>query len=307
MSILSALAGNYADDIAKGAAKTAASKVDDIARLVANNSDDIARLAENKSDGLAKAASKSALSPEQAEFFKGSKLRDKNGNLIKVYHTTPNKFEVFDDSSLGKNTFYGNTKFGHFVTPDKDFSARFSNIDNIGGRDAGNVMEMYANIEKPIIHPYGASDKYTDLDELDKIVKDYFKATDNQEGLDYLLEDLYDQFGDNVKPGDLYDEYMMQAYTDFDPFDLADEERKILQGKGYDAVEFVEGLKKNVVDNSLDETPISSYAVFSSPQLKSIANKKPTKNPNIYLSLAGLLGGGSILSSLLSNNQGKES
>lgn len=294
-TLIGNLLGDYGDDIAEAATKSAA-------KSVANKIDDAARISATKADDAAK-----SLSKEQLEFFKNSKLRDKRGGLVKVYHSSPNKFDVFDDSAIGKNTFYGNTKFGHFVTPDKDFSSRFANIDNISGKGAGNIMELYANIEKPIVHPYGAASKYTDLDELDNIVKDYFMATDNQEGLEYMLDDLYDQFGDDVSPGALYDEYMNLSSSEMDPFDVADEERKILQGKGYDAVEFVEGLKKDLVDNSMDNTPVSSYAVFSGPQLKSVSNRKPTRNPNIYLGLAGLLGGGSILSSLLNNNQGKES
>ena len=293
-SIIGNLLGDYSDDIAKAATKSAA-------KSVANKIDDAARISATKADDVAK-----SLSKEQLEFFKNSKLRDKNGGLVKVYHSSPNKFDVFDDSTLGKNTFYGNTKFGHFVTPDKDFSSRFTNIDNISGKGDGNIMELYANIEKPIVHPYGAESKYTNLDELDNIVKDYFMATDNQEGLEYMLDDLYDQFGDDVKPGDLYDEYMKLSYSEMDPFDVADEERKILQGKGYDAIEFVEGLKKDLVDNSIDNTPVSSYAVFSGPQLKSVSNRKPTRNPNIYLGLGGILGGGAILSNLLNNSQRKE-
>lgn len=38
------------------------------------------------------------LTPEQAEFFKDSKVRDENGNLLVVYHGTSERFTVFDRS-----------------------------------------------------------------------------------------------------------------------------------------------------------------------------------------------------------------
>lgn len=228
------------------------------------------------------------LSPEQEEFFKDSQLRDENGKLMRVYHSSPNKFTEFDDARLGNNTAYDNTAFGHFVTNDRDFSSRFRDIDNRG--IDGYTMELYANAKKPITHPYEAAYKYSG-DELDNIVKNYYKETDNPEAL-AAIKEWADESGQS-----LYEAYMDMS-VDENPFEMAAAERKALQGKGYDAVEFVEGRKSGLVDGSTDETPISSYAIFSGNQLKDIKNRKPTSNPNINYALAGLLGTGGLAAAM---------
>lgn len=215
------------------------------------------------------------LSPEQEEFFKGSKLRDENGKLMRVYHSSPNKFTTFDDSKLGKNTAYTNTAFGHFVTPDADFSSRFMDIDNKGAK--GNMMELYANVKKPITHPYNAGYKYKGAD-LDNIVENYFKAVDDLEDLNFLKQAAKDN------ETSLYEAYVDNMDMDSDPFEAAKWDREALMKKGYDAVEMVEGLKSGLVDGSTDNTPVSSYAIFSGNQLKDVNNLRPTADADIMYS-----------------------
>lgn len=279
MSILSSLVSNKADDIAR----IATNKGDDALRAIANTADDSAR-----SIG-------GALTPEQESFFKNSVLRDADNNLIPVYHSTPNIFDTFDDALLGRNTGYENTGFGHFVTPYRDFSARFADINETGA--PGRTMELYADIKNPITHPYMAGKKYSGK-ELDDIVENYVRLTGGEDSLDALRE-YAEENGTS-----LYDEYM-DALMAESPFEFVADERKALQDAGYDAVEFVEGLKNELVDNSDSLEPVSSYAVFGGNQLKDIGNKNPTKNPNIFLGLGGLLGGGSILGALLGNDNGE--
>lgn len=292
MGILNKLLSNYGDDIAR----TAGNKIDDVARIAANKADDVARIAANKADDASTKLGK-LLSPEQESFFKNSVIRDTDNNLIPVYHSTPNTFDTFDDALLGQNTGYENTGFGHFVTPDRDFSARFADINETGA--PGRTMELYADIKNPITHPYMAGKKYSGK-ELDDIVENYVRLTGGEDSLDALRESA-EENGTS-----LYDEYM-DALMSESPFEFVADERKALQDAGYDAVEFVEGLKNELVDNSDSLEPISSYAVFGGNQLKDIGNKNPTKNPNIFLGLGGLLGGGSILGALLGggndNNQ----
>lgn len=215
------------------------------------------------------------LTPEQEEFFKDSVLRDENGKLMRVYHSSPNKFTTFDDSKLGENTAYLNTAFGHFVTPDADFSSRFMDIDNKGTK--GNTMELYANVKKPITHPYNADYKYKGAD-LDNIVENYFKATDGLENLNFLKQAAKDN------GTSLYEAYVDNMDIDSDPFETAQWDREALMKNGYDAVELVEGLKSGLVNGSTDNTPISSYAIFSGNQLKDINNLAPTDAPDIMAS-----------------------
>lgn len=211
------------------------------------------------------------LTKQQQEYFKNSKLRNNKNELEVVYHTTPNIFTEFDDSKLGDNTLYDNTAFGHFVTTNEEFSKRFGDIDNKGIES--HTMEMYANVENPITHPYNAHYKYSE-NELDNIVIKYFEAINEKEGLEQLKE-----FAEEEETS-LYDTYMNMT-IDNDLFDNAAEERKILKEKGYDAVEFVEGLESNLIENSNSNKPVSSYAIFNSKQLKNINNTTPTANNDI--------------------------
>lgn len=170
----------------------------------------------------------------------------------KLYHSSPETFTQFDDAKLGLNTGYENTAFGHFVTPDEEFSRRFGD----------NVYEVRANIKNPITHPYGARAKYSN-DEANMLVEDWLRATDNAEGLDY--------FNQMIKDGeaeDLYDAYMNTLFfDDVAPYEYAADERKLLQDKGFDGVEIVEGPKRGLVDGSTDTSPVSSYVALNGSDL----------------------------------------
>lgn len=191
-----------------------------------------------------------------------SRLADESGKPMTLYHSTPNEFDKFDDAMLGKNTFYENTSVGHFATPDKDFSKRFIDIDNTG--KTGRTMELQARVNKPITHPYQAGAKY-EGDELDNVIRNYFTETDNLEGLNYLTE-MADEEGIS-----LYDAYMDLASTgEESPWATITGDRETLMNKGYDAMEIVEGLKRDLVDGSKEKGAISSYAVFNGDNLRPV-------------------------------------
>lgn len=217
-------------------------------------------------DAVLPKASRSALtsllSPNSGFTSVFGRIADKNGTPLSLYHSTPYEFSRFDDSKLGTNTMYDNTAYGHFATPDKDFSSRFLDIDNTGQK--GRTMELQAKIKNPITHPYGASAKYSG-DELDNIVENYMLATGNGEGLDMLRDGAME---DGMS---LYDEYM-NATMDESPFELAKYERKDLMDKGYDGMEIVEGLKNDLVDGSKSKAPISSIVAFEGKNLSPVSH-----------------------------------
>ena len=223
-------------------------------------------LAKLTMDAVLPKASRSALtsllSPNSGFTSVFGRIADKNGTPLSLYHSTPHEFSRFDDSKLGMNTMYDNTAYGHFATPDKDFSSRFLDIDNTGQK--GRTMELQAKIKNPITHPYGASAKYSG-DELDNIVENYMLATGNREGLDMLRDEA---MGDGMS---LYDEYM-NATMDESPFELAKYERKDLMDKGYDGMEIVEGLKNDLVDGSKSKAPISSIVAFEGKNLSPVSH-----------------------------------
>lgn len=193
------------------------------------------------------------------------RLADANGNPLRVYHSTPNEFTEFDDSKLGQNTGYENTSYGHFTTPDKQFSERFKDINNEGLN--GRTMELQVKAQKPITHPYYAGLKYDEA-ESDQIVRNYLKAIGAEETIPELEEMAAE---DGVS---LYDAYMNTTIGE-DPFELAQYERDDLMKNGYDAMEIVEGRRNEIVDGAKENTPVSSIVAFEGKNLR------PTTHLNI--------------------------
>lgn len=189
---------------------------------------------------------------EKANIVNG-RLSDASGNPVRLYHSTPYEFSEFDDSKLGQNTLADNTGYGHFATPDKEFSSRFKDIENRGVD--GRTMELQARVQRPITHPYGAGDKYSG-EELDNIVRNYFKANGNYESL-MELENEASEAGES-----LYDTYMSYMTSGESPYEVAKWERDDLMKAGYDGMEIVEGPRSQIVEGAKENTPVSSIIAF---------------------------------------------
>lgn len=82
------------------------------------------------------------LTKAQQEFFKDSKIRDKDGNLRVVYHGTNAEFTVFDIGRSGQN-YEGHSQFGRGV-----YFAGSSNGAS-DWSDGGKVKPYYIDIKKP--------------------------------------------------------------------------------------------------------------------------------------------------------------
>lgn len=80
------------------------------------------------------------LTPAQQEYFRGSKARDENGNLLVMYHQTDGDFTVFDTGHKGAGTGDDETPFGVFLK---------KTSRDIGVRGK-KQMQLYANIQNPL-------------------------------------------------------------------------------------------------------------------------------------------------------------
>ena len=89
-----------------------------------------------------------ALSAQQAEFFKNSRVRNEDGELLPVYHATYNDFTVFDRSRLGENTEGNATNEGFERTAKLGFwfNTRDLSKDSFGTRSE----KVYLNIANPM-------------------------------------------------------------------------------------------------------------------------------------------------------------
>lgn len=115
------------------------------------------------------------LSKEQQEFFRDSKIRDAEGNLLVMYHGTEAnvgipeeyKFTVFDEDKQGSHgSWFGN---GFYFTDDKNHAKDYAH-------SKGDIYEVYLNITNPYEPSYNINTNFYEeyLDKFDKILKEKF-------------------------------------------------------------------------------------------------------------------------------------
>ena len=128
------------------------------------------------------------LSKEQQEFFKDSKVRDKDGNLLVMYHGTGAEFTVFDKNKAGKN-FKGWAQLGKGFYFAYDYNDAMRWAEKFRG-DTSKVLSTYVNITKPFYtENFNVSDftdvisKYNVEQELGKL-----KSNDGFKFIDALLD-----------------------------------------------------------------------------------------------------------------------
>ena len=119
------------------------------------------------------------LSPEQQGYFKNSKVVDKDGNLLVVYHGSPSKFTEFSHSFMNTN---GNAHGkGFYFTEDVEYADGFK-------KDGGQLLKGYLNIQKPI----SETDVTISKTNLVKLIK----ATCEAQAKEFIDEESYDNIED---------------------------------------------------------------------------------------------------------------
>ena len=212
------------------------------------------------------------LSAGQKEFFKDSKVVDKDGNLLKVYHTTNNDFTVFDKGRKGETTGDYNTYLGFFFADTPEYMSQFPEFEN------GKTETYYLNMKNPI-----------DMNNISKqAFLDIVEATggDVQEAAEH-----YDQeYADELKRA----KFRGDNSTIMEMSRLLED----LTGEYFDYAEFYNALKPNYdqlmskgydgIINTLDGRGwANEYIVLDSNQAKLTSNKNPTADPDIRYSFSG--------------------
>ena len=162
-------------------------------------------LADNKGRTLAK---------EQQEYFKDTKVKDKNGNLITMYHGTRADFNTFDAERSGQNYEGGWSMSGKgfYFTNDPNVANEYGE-SSIEDGDT-NVKEVYLDVK----NPFYAYDSYTEelaslkekynLDDQDLSRGDKLIRALNQNGYDStkVLQELgYDGVIESTRDGEIDD------------------------------------------------------------------------------------------------------
>lgn len=108
-------------------------------RIFIKDGEDLATAMKNSG----KFGNKEEQKQEEPKGFENSKIRDKNGNLMKVYHGTTTDFKEFDEKFIRQRK--DGTKGFYFATEQRK--------DSVAGYYAGEkgiIKEAYLNIQKPL-------------------------------------------------------------------------------------------------------------------------------------------------------------
>lgn len=193
------------------------------------------------------------LTEQQQEYFKDSKVRDENGNLLVMYHGTPNEFTVFKNKGDGS-----------YFTPDKEYASGYTQAMNDFD---GYVMSVYLNITKP----FDINDKKT----RDIFINEYIKGGWAQ-GISPYSTDVeinkYIERGLDWTEGSNLIEFIEENELDYD-------------GLIIDEGSFADGDWEYSGKGANAKWRGYSYVIFNSNQAKNVNNTNPTDNEDIRFSL----------------------
>lgn len=104
------------------------------------------------------------LTVEQDNYFKDSKVRDEDGNLLVVYHGTKSDFNIFDINKAGESNNIA--RIGFWFTTSAKGAKNFSNDAWWGNRDNAKALRGYLDIKNPKIFTFGSSLSFDGYDKL---------------------------------------------------------------------------------------------------------------------------------------------
>ncbi len=231
------------------------------------------------------------LSAEQAEYFKDSKVRDKDGNLLVMYHQTDGAFTVFDTKHDGAGARDNETPFGIFLkTTDRDIGVR-----------GKNQMALYANITNPL-HAENRADLVRQLRRLSpeydrlktesgKLDAEYGKKHEaaKKAFVDFLVQWRRDN--PTASRSAIYDDPEFNAVYDAEDNVVTEwqERQTALDTQAKEAI--TEALRKNGYDGAILARDAGSfgrstdaYIALDANQVKNPDNLAPTENPDIRYS-----------------------
>ena len=202
------------------------------------------------------------LSEQQQEYFKDSKVRDKNGQLIEVYHGSSNAFTVFDKGKMKTGaTMYASSGDGFYFTDSEAKADKYSK--------GGTKYSTYLNITNPFVVENKISNEAADLlyKFSQQVIENHPEATQKDIG----AYELFDRNDIGLRSGTAILSNVVSEY--------GNEFTEFLKENGYD------GIKSSVTDyDNLGEQ--YNYVAFESNQIKNVDNTKPTSNPDIRYSLS---------------------
>ena len=238
------------------------SATDNIGTFDKGNRDILYELRDNQGRELTKA---------QAEKFKDSQVRDKDGRLKTVYHGSSAVFNVFSADFMSQ---HGSSEGqGFYFTDYKDMAEGYQ-------KKGGQLLEGYLNITNPLSDSevtLSAPEVKRLLKALDPTGDDVILNYDSQGGMGYPSKAWYNRaLADTVN--------MIMSTSESDSEILAEiANAGAGSGNVMDTVRKVLGYDGYIVEGKYGNANV--YVAFGSDQFKSFDNKTPTSSPDIHLEL----------------------
>ena len=245
------------------------------------NSDDSVRFS-TKRDSEGKTLTKA-----QEEFFKDSKIRDENGNLMVMYHGTEmGSFDIFEqeDTIANANFFTDSLKVARAYSGSPSIYApkNFKSVDEFN--EFINNNDYRAAYEDGQYVLYLDDEVIETADSLNALYRQYWYASGETDSLNYKTylnaTNPYIVDGKGADWDGLTTSIKGESMTTNEVVEWARE-------NGYDSVIF-----RNITDNGLymssaDRNTITStvVAVMNGDQIKSVNNTEPTGNADIRYSV----------------------
>jgi hypothetical protein len=201
---------------------------------------------------LSKDSDGNSLTEAQAEFFKDSKVRDKNGNLLVVFHgTEKGGFTEFNKEKIRSGaTLYANNGDGFYFTENKAVADKYGKNNSL--------YSVYLNLKNPFV--------FTDSKNQDvlKILNNFAKKIGIEEK--YNWENYVSA---NERTGSIMGYYIKngKGFSEY------------LQSLGYDGIVYN---SYNYETHKADK----NFVAFESNQIKEITNIRPTFNNDIRFALS---------------------
>ena len=210
------------------------------------------------------------LTEAQQEYFKDSKVRDEDGNLMVVYHGTTEKFFTFKDMPSRNGRVYGD---GFYFTPDKKSAQAWTSNKENGGK----VKTVYLNIT----NPYYVGENYPAPQSL----RDYLRNQEIESYKKRMAQDganswwgsklTAEEFAKKMVPDDINSEAAFFAIED--DYKKGGHRTEVLKELGYDGVAVL-------LNQKWHSDKYQEFVAFYPEQIKSINAKTPTENPDIRYS-----------------------
>ena len=233
------------------------------------------------------------ISNQQADYFRDSKIRNENGDLLVLYHQTDSDFNIFDTRREGAGARDNGTPYGIFLKPtSKDI-----------GLNGKKQMALYANITNPL-----KARNRAELDGILKSDKDYAAVREELDNLDATYGKKFDEAKkalidfittwrkDNPDAGrsDIYndpefnkvyevEDTIVEEWTaKADELSAKCKEmiNEYLNKEGYDGIVLEE-------DAGSFGRSTEAYIALDPQQVKNTDNLSPTTDPDIRFSFAG--------------------